>query len=462
MPPMSTECPLGDEASLNPLACSPETLIDLLHERYLHTLVIDVRTRRDVNLPGARHYEFIQELLRGGSPTAELNPPLSLAHKTLSVSSIKGGLEFTVPAPETPVLNPTGTPVSLTDTDLLNTQWETVDDPSFNRRSETDIIVCDDYGEPNGPAFKVASVLAMEGKALSARYLHGGMASFAQLYPSLVHLRNNGSAYPSPTSPDSPTPGGILTDTPTTIESQSFSPLLPALSTPSIGPYLTPTVQDLSTRQSRLVTAVWYQGRGDIPLPIIPNFLYLGSCFAARSPAMVELNIQHVVRLGWGFGEHGGGAGVKVHDYPLEDSPEERIGEWFEEVCGVICEAEERGERVLVHCHAGVSRSATIVLAYLMKYRGMRLFEAWNVAYRSRPIIRPNAGFAHALQSLEKSLFQLQTSTMPVYWMSDSYVNYLSYLEWMGRVERWKGVGKGWGEVSAGKGGEEGDGCKEE
>lgn len=63
---------------------------------------------------------------------------------------------------------------------------------------------------------------------------------------------------------------------------------------------------------------------------------------------------------------------------------------------------------------------------------------------QSRPIIRPNTGFAMALQSLEKSLFNIATPTMPIYWMSDSYVNYLNYLEWKGRVESWKGVvGKG-------------------
>ncbi|KAJ3051989.1 hypothetical protein HK097_006999 [Rhizophlyctis rosea] len=450
---------------VNPLACSPEALIDCLHDRYMNVLLIDVstsktkassnplltfnqvRTKRDVNLPGARHYEFIQEILNSTLPIPDSDlAPTTRSDKTLSISSIKGGLEFIVPAPSAPVLGPSGLPVSISDTQLLHTQWESVDEPSFARRAETDIIVCDDHGELGGPAARVAAALCLEGRCSSARFLEGGMANFAALYPSLVHLRNNGTAYPTASI------SATTDDTPSSPTSPlDFTPQLPVVNTitHSVGPFLTPTVQDLSSKQARLVNAVWYQGRGDTPLPIIPDFLYLGSCFAAKSSAMVDLSIKHVIRLGWGFGKPAGGEDIVCHDYPLEDSPEEKIGEWFEEVTGVIHRAGENGERVLVHCHAGVSRSATVVLAYLMKYRGVSLYDAWNIAYKSRPIIRPNTGFAMALQSLEKSLFNITTPTMPIYWMSDSYVNYLNYLEWKGRVETWKGIVGGGVELSS-------------
>jgi protein-tyrosine phosphatase len=43
---------------------------------------------------------------------------------------------------------------------------------------------------------------------------------------------------------------------------------------------------------------------------------------------------------------------------------------------------------VLVHCMAGVSRSVTLVTAYLMKYRSMALQDALNYVRSRRPVVR--------------------------------------------------------------------------
>ncbi len=49
------------------------------------------------------------------------------------------------------------------------------------------------------------------------------------------------------------------------------------------------------------------------------------------------------------------------------------IKQHFDEVCGFIRRAIEGKGRVLVHCAAGISRSSTLTLAYLMRGEGMRL-----------------------------------------------------------------------------------------
>ena len=54
---------------------------------------------------------------------------------------------------------------------------------------------------------------------------------------------------------------------------------------------------------------------------------------------------------------------------------------------------------------AGVSRSATICIAYLMKYKSMTLFEAYQYLKAVRPQIRPNPGFFEQLIEYEKKLY---------------------------------------------------------
>ena len=52
---------------------------------------------------------------------------------------------------------------------------------------------------------------------------------------------------------------------------------------------------------------------------------------------------------------------------------------------------------VLVHCHAGVSRSASCVIAFLMQENHMDFQTAFSFASKRRPIIFPNMGFQRQL-----------------------------------------------------------------
>lgn len=60
---------------------------------------------------------------------------------------------------------------------------------------------------------------------------------------------------------------------------------------------------------------------------------------------------------------------------------------------------------MLVHCARGISRSATLVLAYLMLREGLTLVEALEAVRRHRNIL-PNAGFLNQLRQLDTSLAQ--------------------------------------------------------
>jgi len=56
---------------------------------------------------------------------------------------------------------------------------------------------------------------------------------------------------------------------------------------------------------------------------------------------------------------------------------------------------------VLVHCVAGVSRSSSVILAYLVKHKGYTLAEAAMQVKLARPVAYPNVGFWAALRELE-------------------------------------------------------------
>eukprot|EP00978_Attheya_sp_CCMP212_P024580 scaffold77469_cov50-Attheya_sp.AAC.5 len=60
------------------------------------------------------------------------------------------------------------------------------------------------------------------------------------------------------------------------------------------------------------------------------------------------------------------------------------------------------GGSVLVHCQMGISRSSSIVIAYLIRYHQMTLDEAYEYVSRRRPMICPNPGFWHQLGVFEK------------------------------------------------------------
>jgi len=61
-------------------------------------------------------------------------------------------------------------------------------------------------------------------------------------------------------------------------------------------------------------------------------------------------------------------------------------------------------KNVLVHCFMGSSRSATIIIAYLIKYKKYRLRDALNYLKEKRPVVNLNIDFFSQLQIFEKNI----------------------------------------------------------
>ncbi|VDK66975.1 unnamed protein product [Anisakis simplex] len=86
----------------------------------------------------------------------------------------------------------------------------------------------------------------------------------------------------------------------------------------------------------------------------------------------------------------------------LEDTTKADLYPHLHLLCDQIEEAISQGANVLVHCVAGVSRSAAICLAFLVKYHNMSLRDAYFHMASRRPLVRPNLGFWRQLIAFEQ------------------------------------------------------------
>lgn len=62
----------------------------------------------------------------------------------------------------------------------------------------------------------------------------------------------------------------------------------------------------------------------------------------------------------------------------------------FAQAADSLLHALERGESVIIHCHAGQSRSASVAISAIAVYEDMSFEETFNFVKEQRPIIQPN------------------------------------------------------------------------
>ena len=88
----------------------------------------------------------------------------------------------------------------------------------------------------------------------------------------------------------------------------------------------------------------------------------------------------------------------------VEDHPRENLLQRFEQTYAFIDEALRGNGIVIVHCAMGVSRSATVVCAYLMKKLSLDPQSALEMIKKYRPLCTPNEGFQEQLEVYHRIL----------------------------------------------------------
>lgn len=165
--------------------------------------------------------------------------------------------------------------------------------------------------------------------------------------------------------------------------------------------------------------------RGVYEIPTDPfNEVYPGIILGDGTTALCvmklrSLGVTHVLNAAWGKDRSFGlintsnnfykASGIQFHGIEAIDVPSFSLKRFFGEAADFMEEALRSGGKVYVHCQMGISRSATIVLAFLIIKKGWTAQEAVRTVRARRQII-PNDGFLRQLCQLnEEQIIERQT-----------------------------------------------------
>ncbi|XP_076061354.1 dual specificity protein phosphatase 10-like [Oratosquilla oratoria] len=255
----------------------------------------------------------------------------------------------------------------------------------LKKRCYKEIIVYDDNSTdlellpPHHPAYLVLSALLEDNR--DPILLKGGFQAFERAYPELCE-----DALMRPRTSDDTTSGSGGS------ESASFDPFSPAGLSIGVGPGLPPSPSNEAAIEQA-------------PATLVLPFLYLGNARDAQDLCKLQaLGITRVLNVTShvpGFHEN---SGLCYKTLPAMDSGHQNLRQYFDEAIRFIDDARSASHNVLVHCQAGVSRSPTIVIAYLMQHTHMYMVDAYKWVKARRPIISPNLNFMGQLVEFESSL----------------------------------------------------------
>ncbi|XP_061041752.1 serine/threonine/tyrosine-interacting-like protein 2 [Eubalaena glacialis] len=142
-----------------------------------------------------------------------------------------------------------------------------------------------------------------------------------------------------------------------------------------------------------------------------PNVFIAEKSVAVNKGRLKRLGITHILNAAHGTGVYTGpefytGLEIQYLGVEVDDFPEVNISQHFRKAAEFLDEAllTYRG-KVLVSSEMGISRSAVLVVAYLMIFHNMAILEAL-MTLRKKRAIYPNDGFLKQLRELNEKLME--------------------------------------------------------
>ena len=141
------------------------------------------------------------------------------------------------------------------------------------------------------------------------------------------------------------------------------------------------------------------------PASQVLPFLILGNeRDSSNAELLRELGVTHILNVTSHLPNHFEKDGLVYKRLPATDSCHQNLSQYFQEAFAFIDSVAEANGKVLIHCQAGVSRSATITIAYIMRKTQMSMVDAYKFVKTKRVIIAPNFNFMGQLLEFEKTL----------------------------------------------------------
>ncbi|KAG6888515.1 hypothetical protein C0995_007758 [Termitomyces sp. Mi166 len=162
---------------------------------------------------------------------------------------------------------------------------------------------------------------------------------------------------------------------------------------------------------------------------IVKDQIYLGNLSAAQSQATLKrLGTTHILSVCPEYPS----TGPNHLTIAVNDSEYDNILIHLPEACNFIETALKNNGKVLVHCAMGISRSATVVAAYLMKTRRMSRSAAIKFIKQRRPKIHPNYGFIKQLEAFAECQYNpCPTNSAYCHWKRQQKRNVTQFLNQM-------------------------------
>lgn len=130
---------------------------------------------------------------------------------------------------------------------------------------------------------------------------------------------------------------------------------------------------------------------------IMPG-LYLGNYRVAKNlPLLKYMGVSHIVNCAKELPNYFDSQFAYRH-LPLDDHSTADVSQYFSDTYRFIDDALSQGQKVYVHCAAGVSRSVTILTYYLSKKYAQTPEDVISSIQKIRTIANPNPGFRQQLR----------------------------------------------------------------